>query len=154
MALKKNSIVPDFTAALDDGETVTLSKVQSKFIVLYFYPKDNTPGCTAQACGIRNSMPELEKLDAKVFGIGKGNKNSHKKFKSLFSLNFPLILDENLEISKLYDVLEERSMFGKKYMGIQRTTYILDKDLKVLEVMESVNPLTHEFSLLQQLKAL
>ena len=150
--LAKNSKAPNFTSKLHTGEDFELSKVDSKYIVLYFYPKDSTSGCTTQACGIRDNYSQLKKFGAKIFGIGKGNLRSHIKFAQNNNLNFPLIVDDKLEISKLYDVLREKSMYGKKYMGIERTTYILDQGLKIIEVMEKVNPSTHVNDLIKRLE--
>lgn len=145
---------PDFTANVHTGEEIILSKVKSKFIILYFYPKDNTPGCTLQACSVRDSLSDLEHFGAKIFGVSKDTLKSHEKFVERFKLTFPLIVDENGDISKSYGVLKEKSMFGKKYKGIERTTFILDKNLKVVEIMEKVSPNKHGVKLVEKIKEL
>jgi peroxiredoxin Q/BCP len=154
MALQKGTQVPDFTAELHNGEMFQLSKAASKYTVLYFYPKDDTPGCTAQACGLRDSIAELEKASAKVYGIGKGDKASHNKFIQKHNLNFPLIVDEGLKICEQFGVLKQKSMFGKKFMSIARTTFIIDNKMNIVEVFENVNPVTHAGGLLAAMQKL
>lgn len=148
MALSQDIKAPDFEAILHDGTPFKLSELKQP-IVLYFYPKDDTPGCTVQACGLRDHYEEFQKRGVGVYGIGKGNKNSHKKFIEKYTLPFPLIVDEELELCKLFDVIKEKSMFGKKYFGIVRTTYIIDKDRTIISVMEDVNPLSHAKNLME-----
>ena len=154
MALKKGDDAPSFKADLDNGEQLDLTTISSKYIVLYFYPKDDTPGCTVEACSIRDNLKDIQKLDAVVYGVSKDDTKSHQKFAEKYSLNFPLIIDPKAQICREYDVLKEKSMFGKKYVGIERTTYIIDKNLKIVEVMEKVNPATHTSNLIAKLENL
>lgn len=154
MSLPKNTKAPNFKSQLHNGNEFELSKVNSKFIILYFYPKDDTSGCTAQACSLRDNLARVEKYGAKIFGISKDKLRSHQKFVEKYSLNFPLILDDKAEVCYLYDVMKEKSMYGRKYLGIERTTYILDKNLNILEVMEKVDPKTHTEDLIQILEKL
>lgn len=144
--------IPEFIGELDNGEQFDSSKLTSKYTIFYFYPKDLTPGCTAQACGLKDINSELQTLGAHVYGIGKGNKNSHKKFKNTFNLNFPLIIDESLEISNLFGVTKTKSMFGKSFLSINRTTFIADQNGMIVDVMENVNPLTHAEELIVKIK--
>lgn len=152
--LHQGDKAPDFTAQTNLGNEITLSKIGSKFIILYFYPKDSTPGCTVQACSIRDNLQNIEKFDAKVFGISQDSLKSHLKFTEKENLNFPLIVDETKEICTKYGVLKEKSMFGKKYLGVERTTFILDKDLNIIKVYEKVSPVGHAKLLLDTLQNL
>lgn len=132
--------------AQDDSETIRnfpeeFSK--SDLTLVYFYPKDDTPGCTMQACGLRDNLQELVSLGVQVFGIGKGSLSEHKKFKAKFNLNFPLLVDKDLEISRMFGVLSKKSMFGKKYEGITRTSFLINKESEIVAVLENVNPITH-----------
>jgi peroxiredoxin Q/BCP len=154
MALTKGQNAPDFTKTLDNGETIQLSKLNADHIILYFYPKDNTPGCTAQACGIRDNLEELENYGAKIFGISKDTGSSHKKFREKHSLNFPLIVDPDAELARSYGVLKQKSMFGKQYEGIERTTFIINRHMQIVEVLEKVNPANHAQKLIESLEAM
>jgi peroxiredoxin Q/BCP len=142
--LKINDNAPDFESVTHDGEKVKLSDLNSDYTVLYFYPKDMTPGCTIQAIAIKDNIDFFEKNNIKIFGISRDSSKSHNKFVETFGLNFPLIVDEKTEISQKYGVLKEKSMFGKKYMGFERTTFIIDnRSMKIIGVLEKVNPATH-----------
>jgi thioredoxin-dependent peroxiredoxin len=154
MALEKQTLAPDFSTQLHTGENFKLSEVKAKFIILYFYPKDDTSGCTAQACAIRDNISALNKFDAKIYGVSKDTAKKHVKFVEKYELNFPLIVDDKAEICTTYDVLKEKSMYGRKYIGIERTTYVLDSTLKILEVMEKVDPKTHINDLIKILENL
>jgi thioredoxin-dependent peroxiredoxin len=142
--LKQNTKSPDFTARTHTGDTVQLSKVDAKFVILYFYPKDMTPGCTLQAREMNKHLDYFEEHNIKIFGISRDKEKAHIKFANECGLKFPLIVDEEKKICELYDVLVEKSMFGKKYMGVTRTTYIINpKEMKIVATIEKVNPLTH-----------
>jgi thioredoxin-dependent peroxiredoxin len=141
--IEKGSKAPDFTLATDQGGEVTLSKLRGKKVVLYFYPKDDTPGCTTQACDFRDSMPRFEGLDAVVLGVSADSVESHRKFREKFGLNFPLLADEDREVSEAYGVWKEKSMYGKTFMGIERTTFLIDEAGKVAEVWRKVKPAGH-----------
>lgn len=141
--ISEDSIAPDFTLEESNGTKHTLSTMKGHKILLYFYPKDDTPGCTIEACNFRDNIKEFEKLNIQLFGIGKGDKKSHLKFTDKFNLTFPLLIDTDLKISNKYDVLKAKSMFGKKYMGIERSTFLIDENGKIQKIWRNVNPLTH-----------
>ena len=134
---------PDFTLQSDTGETVTLSSLRGSPVVLYFYPKDDTPGCTAQACGIRDAWGEFEKAGAVVLGVSPDSQKSHVKFRDKYGLPFTLLADEDHAIAEAYGVWVEKSMAGKTYMGVERSTFVIDADGNVAKVMRSVKPDTH-----------
>ena len=117
---------PDFTMATDDGGSISLKNLRGKRVVLYFYPKDDTPGCTVEACAFRDNLPKFTKSDAVIIGVSKDNVKSHQKFKAKFTLNFPLAADES-KVSEAYGVWQEKNMYGRKYMGIERSTFIIDQ---------------------------
>jgi len=141
--MKVGQKAPDFSVMDDSGRTVKLSDLKGKKVVLYFYPKDDTPGCTKEACNFRNGIDEIRKLGAVVLGVSADSAASHKKFKSKFDLNFPLLADTEKKIIEGYDVWKEKSMYGKKYMGIERTTYIIDKDGKISHIFPKVKVEDH-----------
>jgi len=117
---------PAFTMPTDDGGTVSLKSLRGKRVVLYFYPKDDTPGCTTQACGFRDNLPKFSKLDAVVIGVSKDNTASHGKFKTKHKLNFTLASDDS-KVCEAYGVWAEKSMYGRKFMGVVRSTFIIDE---------------------------
>jgi peroxiredoxin Q/BCP len=141
--IEKGSLAPDFTLASDEGADVTLSELRGKKVVLYFYPKDDTPGCTTQACDFRDARPAFEKLDAVVLGVSPDSVQSHRKFREKFGLTFPLLADEGHVVSEAYGVWKERSMYGRKFMGIERSTFLIDEDGTVAEVWRKVKPKGH-----------
>lgn len=122
---------PEFTLPNQDGEMVSLSDFRGKKVILYFYPKDNTPGCTKQACGFGELYPQILEKDAIVIGISKDTVSSHKKFADKFSLPFTLLADPELEVIQAYDVWKEKNMYGRVTMGIVRSTYIIDEEGKI-----------------------
>jgi thioredoxin-dependent peroxiredoxin len=122
--------------------------------VLYFYPKDDTPGCTVQACGFRDSFKDIEKLGAAILGISPDGVKSHEKFINKFSLPFPLLSDEEKQMCKDYGVWIEKSMYGRKYMGVARTTFIINKEGKIAKVFEKVKPEGHNTEVIETLKQL
>jgi peroxiredoxin Q/BCP len=125
--LKIGDKAPDFATTTESGETVKLSSFKGKKVFLYFYPKDNTPGCKAEACSIRDSYDVFEKSEIPVFGVSGGTVKSHKSFKEKNNLPFPLLMDEDFKIAKLYDVYQTKKMYGKEYLGIVRTTFLIDE---------------------------
>jgi peroxiredoxin Q/BCP len=141
--VEKGSKAPDFTLATDEGGEVTLSDYRGKKVILYFYPKDDTPGCTTQACDLRDATPSFEKLDAVVLGVSPDSVESHAKFRKKFDLNFPLLADVGHAVSETYGVWKEKSMYGRKYMGIERSTFLIDEDGTVAEVWRKVKPKGH-----------
>jgi peroxiredoxin Q/BCP len=142
---------PDFTLMSDSGETVTLSELKGKPIVLYFYPKDDTPGCTAQACGIRDSWGDFEKRGAVVLGISPDSETSHVKFKEKFGLPFTLLADPDHSTAEAYGVWVERKNYGKTTMGIERSTFVIDADGTVAKIIRRVKPDTHAADVLAAL---
>ena len=135
-----NDLAPDFTLKNQAGETRRLSAYRGQYVVLYFYPKDDTPGCTIQACSYRDNMEEFTKRNIKVFGISKDDVKSHSKFLAKFNLNFELLADDALEVVSLYDVYKEKNMYGKAVMGVVRTTFVIDPQGKIAAVFDKVNP--------------
>ena len=134
---------PTFTLPSDSGEDVSLESLRGKPVVLYFYPKDDTPGCTAQACGIRDAWDEFEKRGAIVLGVSPDSENSHVKFKEKYGLPFMLLADEDHSVSDAYGVWGERQMAGHTYMGVERSTFVIDADGNVARIMRRVKPDTH-----------
>jgi peroxiredoxin Q/BCP len=134
---------PDFELPSDSGERVRLSSLRGKPVVLYFYPKDDTPGCTTQACGIRDVYADLRERGAVVLGVSPDDEASHVKFKEKYSLPFTLLADPEHEVAEEYGVWKERNMYGKKSMGIERSTFVIDSDGNVAKAMRRVKPDTH-----------
>ena len=134
---------PDFELTSDAGETVKLSELRGKPVVLYFYPKDDTPGCTTQACGIRDAYSEFERAGAIVLGVSPDNERSHVKFRQKYELPFTLLADTEHEVADRYGVWGEKKFMGKKYMGVNRSTFVIDEGGKVKKVFEKVMPATH-----------
>jgi peroxiredoxin Q/BCP len=147
--LKIGDKAPNFTTTTESGDTIKLSSFKGKKIFLYFYPKDNTSGCQEEACSIRDSYDVFERSDIPVFGISGGTDKSHKSFKEKNNLPFPLLMDEEFEIAKLYDVYQTKKMYGKEYLGIVRTTFLIDEKGKIEgifggpEGIEKVKTKTH-----------
>lgn len=131
---------PDFEALTDSGETVKLSDFRGRRVVLYFYPKDDTSGCTKQACGFRDHYAEIEERDAVVLGVSPDGQTSHQKFKTKYDLPFTLLVDEDHTIAEQYGVWGEKSMYGRKYMGILRSHFVIDAEGKVADVRLKVRP--------------
>jgi len=126
MNLKVGDKAPDFTLPADGGGTVSLKGLKGKTVVLYFYPKDDTSGCTAEACAFRDALPDFSKLKAQVIGISRDSVASHDTFKRKYKLSFPLASDEDGKVCAAYGVWVEKSMYGRKYMGIERSTFLID----------------------------
>ncbi len=139
----ENSPAPEFSRTADDGSTVTLESLRGKPVVLYFYPKDDTPGCTTEACEFRDAFPRFSQTNAVILGISPDSVESHVKFKKKFQLPFALLADEDHSMSEAYDVWKEKSMYGKKFMGIDRTTFVIDKDGKIAKIFSKVKPAGH-----------
>lgn len=132
--------VKDFKLPDQNGKIHHLSDFKGKKVVIYFYPKDNTSGCTAQACAFRDSYDEFKSLDVKVIGISKDSPKSHQKFIQDYDLPFLLLSDENLEVIESFGVYVEKSMYGKKYMGVSRSTFVLNEDHIITHVIEKASP--------------
>jgi len=142
---------PDFELTSDSGEQVKLSEFRGKPVVLYFYPKDDTPGCTTQACGIRDVYGDFRDRGAVVLGVSPDDEASHVKFKEKYSLPFTLLADPGHEVAERYGVWKERNMYGKKSMGIERSTFVIDADGNVAKAMRRVKPETHAADVLAAL---
>ena len=134
---------PDFELTSDSGEHVKLSDFRGKPVVLYFYPKDDTPGCTTQACGIRDNYSAFADRGAVVLGVSPDKESSHVKFKEKYGLPFTLLADPEHAVADEYGVWGEKNAYGKKYMGIERSTFLIDSEGKVTKVMRRVKPDTH-----------
>jgi peroxiredoxin Q/BCP len=144
---------PDFTLRSDSGEAVTLSSLRGAPVVLYFYPKDDTPGCTAQACGIRDAWSEFEERGAVVLGVSPDSASSHVRFKEKYGLPFTLLADEDHAVAEAYGVWVEKTFAGKRYMGVERSTFVIDAKGNVAKVLRSVKPDTHAEQVLDALPA-
>jgi peroxiredoxin Q/BCP len=154
MSLDAGSPAPDFTAQTDGGGSITLSSLRGKNVILYFYPKDDTPGCTKEACAFHAAEADFSGADAVVLGVSKDSAASHDKFKAKYSLGFPLIADLDGKICEAFGVWVEKLNYGKKYMGIERSTFLIDKQGVVRKVWRKVKVDGHDSKVLEALKAL
>ncbi|WP_167956633.1 thioredoxin-dependent thiol peroxidase [Anaerosporobacter faecicola] len=143
---------PEFTLPDQNGQIHSLEEFRGKKIILYFYPKDNTPGCTKQACGFSELYPQFMEKDAVVIGISKDSVASHKKFEEKFGLSFLLLADPDLEAIKSYDVWQEKNMYGKKTMGVVRTTYLIDETGMIMKVFGKVKAAQNPQEMLEELQ--
>jgi peroxiredoxin Q/BCP len=141
--IEEGNPAPDFTLQSDAGETVTLSGLRGKQVVLYFYPKDDTPGCTTQACGIRDAYDEFERAGAVVFGVSPDSEASHVKFRNKYDLPFNLLADTGHKVAELYGVWGEKKYMGRTYLGVSRSTFVIAEDGTVKSVMHDVKPANH-----------
>jgi thioredoxin-dependent peroxiredoxin len=145
---------PAFTLKADDGSKVKLSDFKGSPVVLYFYPKDDTPGCTKEACSFRDRKAELEAAGAVVLGVSPDSEERHAKFRDKYDLNFRLLADADHQVAEKYGAWREKNMYGKKSMGIQRSTYLIDADGKVAKVWQRVKVDGHDAQVLEALKEL
>jgi len=151
-SLKVGQKAPEFTVVNDEGQKVKLSEFKGKKVVLYFYPKDDTPGCTTEACAFRDGIDEIKSHGAVVIGVSTDSVESHKKFKDKFDLNFPLLADADKKIVQAYGTWKEKSMYSKKYMGIERTTFIIDGQGKISHIFPKVKVDEHYDEVLEALE--
>jgi len=151
--VREGDVAPDFTLESDSGEPVTLSALRGSPVVLYFYPRDDTPGCTAQACGIRDAYGEFERAGAVVLGVSPDKVAKHVKFKQKYDLPFTLLADPEHELAELYGVWSEKSFAGRKYWGVDRTTFVVAPDGTVSRVMQRVKPTAHADDVLAALSS-
>lgn len=143
MTLKIGQQAPDFTLPATDYETISLQGLKGQTVVLYFYPKDDTPGCTAEACEFRDNFNALKAQGITVLGMSKDSVKSHDKFKEKYKLNFPLLADEKGDTLNAYNVWVEKSMMGRKYMGIDRSTFLIDGTGKIARIWRNVKVAGH-----------
>ena len=141
--IEEGKAAPDFELTSDTGETVRLSTLRGRPVVLYFYPKDDTPGCTTQACGIRDSFAEFEQAGAVVLGVSPDSEGSHVKFRKKYGLPFPLLADTDHTVAEQYGVWGEKSYLGKTYLGVSRSTFVIDADGNVKKIFHNVKPASH-----------
>jgi thioredoxin-dependent peroxiredoxin len=142
---------PDFTLPDQDGNEVTLSGLRGETVVLYFYPRADTPGCTIQACGVRDRGAEYREAGARVLGVSPDTVEDVKRFAGKFDLDFTLLADADHAVAEAYGAWGERSMYGKKYMGVQRSTFLIDPEGKIAKVFPKVSPKTHDDVVLEAL---
>jgi peroxiredoxin Q/BCP len=151
MMVEEGKPAPDFELTTDTGERVKLSDYRGKPVVLYFYPKDDTPGCTTQACGIRDSYGEFKKAGAVVLGVSPDDEKSHVKFKEKYELPFTLLADPEHKVAEQYGTWVEKKNYGKEYWGVERSTFLIDSKGNVAKVMRRVKPDTHTDAVLAAL---
>ena len=152
--LERGAAAPDFTVLTDAGLPLTLSSLRGKPVVLYFYPKDDTSGCTVEACEFRDMFPQFDGSKAVILGVSPDDVKSHVKFKAKFQLPFTLLADTEKLIAVAYDVWKEKSMYGKKYMGIERTTFVIDAKGNIAQIFTKVKPAGHAAEVMHALQAL
>jgi thioredoxin-dependent peroxiredoxin len=152
--LQAGDKAPDFTLPDQHGEELTLSALRGEMVVLYFYPRADTPGCTTQACGVRDHRDDYAKAGARVIGVSPDEVAAVKKFAGKFDLDFTLLADADHAVAEAYGAWGEKSMYGKKYMGVQRATFLIDPDGKIAKVFPKVSPKTHDAVVLEALAAL
>lgn len=141
--VNEGDLAPEFTLPSDDGSTISLSDLRGKKVILYFYPKDDTSGCTTEACEFRDALPRFEEEGAVVLGVSPDSVSSHVKFKEKYDLNFPLLADEDHEVAEAYGVWKEKSMYGRKYWGVERSTFLIDEEGKIRSAWRKVRPKGH-----------
>ena len=150
----KGTEAPDFTLPDQDGNPVTLSELRGQPIVLYFYPKADTPGCTTQACGIRDHRADYERTGARVIGVSPDTVGVQRKFAEKYDLDFTLLADEDHSVAELYGVWGDKKMYGKTYMGVLRSTFLIDSEGVVAHVIPKASPKTHDEVVLEALRGL
>lgn len=150
--LTLNSKAPDFKAQDQDGKLHKLSSYKGKWVVLYFYPKDNTPGCTKEACSFRDSRNLLQNMGVVILGVSRDSIESHKKFTQKHNLNFPLLADTDKKIINGYFAWGIKKFMGREYQGIKRMTYLINPKGKIVKIYEKVNPIKHISEILEDLK--
>ena len=149
----EQSPAPDFSLLADDGSTVTLTSLRGRPAVIYFYPKDNTPGCTKESCDFRDAFPRFTDANARIIGVSADSVASHVKFKRKYQLPFTLLADEEHHMSEAYEVWKRKSLFGLSFMGIERTTFILDSNGIIAKIFPKVKPIGHAAAVEAALKS-
>ncbi len=150
--IEEGKKAPDFKLKNQDGETISLKNFKGKNVVLYFYPKDNTSGCTKEACNFRDEFPKFKNVDAVILGVSPDSVASHKKFAEKYDLPFNLLSNEDKHVLETYGVWQEKSMYGKKYMGVVRTTVVIDENGKIRKIFPKVKVEGHNKEVLDALK--
>lgn len=150
MSLQIGDLAPDFTTTDQHGNTIRLSDYRGKKVVLYFYPKDDTSGCTAQACSLRDNYAELRQAGYEVLGVSIDSEKSHQKFISKYELPFSLLADTDKQVVETYGVWQEKSMYGRKYMGTVRITFIIDENGVITNIISKVDTKNHAAQILQR----
>ena len=150
--LEEGKKAPSFKLKDQNGKLVSLNDFKGQNIVLYFYPKDDTSGCTKEACNFKDDLPKFGKLNAVILGISPDSIESHKKFAAKYKLPFTLLSDEEKEVIKKYDVWKEKSMYGRKYMGVERSTFIIDKQGKISKIFRKVKVDKHNDEVMASIK--
>lgn len=151
MAIQEGAKAPAFTAQTDTGATLKLSALKGKAVVLYFYPKADTPGCTTEACEFRDVFPRFEGVDAVILGVSPDTPAAQAKFKKKYNLPFTLLADADHAVAEAYGVWKEKSMYGRKYMGVERTTFVIGPDGRIRKIFEKVKPAGHAAEVLAAL---
>jgi peroxiredoxin Q/BCP len=151
--LKEGEMAPDFELPSSSGNPVKLSSLKGKNVVLYFYPQDDTSGCTREACSFRDNLPKFKGLDAVILGVSKDSLGSHKKFIDKYSLNFTLLSDDKLEAHKLYGTWKRKNNYGRKYRGTERSTFVIDKSGRIKRIFRKVRVDGHDAEVLQTLNS-
>jgi peroxiredoxin Q/BCP len=154
MALNVGDKAPSFKLKNQDAKVISLADLKGKPIILYFYPKDDTPGCTKEACNFRDEFPKFGKMKAEIIGVSIDSVESHKKFADKYKLPFNLLADEKKEVVEKYGVWKEKNMYGKKYMGIERTTFIINTGGKISKIFPKVKVEEHNKEVMEALKEL
>lgn len=149
--LKVGTKAPDFNLPDQDGKMHSLKDYAGQWVLLYFYPKDDTPGCTTEACALRDNLPKFKKLKAQVFGVSTDSVKSHRKFADKFELPFTLLSDENKELVKAYDVYHPKKFMGREFLGTMRESFLIDDKGKVAKIYEGVKPADHADEVLADL---
>jgi peroxiredoxin Q/BCP len=152
--VEEGTKAPNFALTADDGSKVKLTDLKGSPVVLYFYPADDTPGCTKEACAFRDRQRELEKLGAKVFGVSPDDVASHVKFRDKYNLNFPLLADPDHKVAEAYGAWREKNMYGKKSLGIARSTFLISKDGVIVKAWKAVKVDGHDEQVIAALKEL
>lgn len=148
------AVAPDFTLPTDADTPLTLSSLRGKPVVLFFYPKDDTSGCTVEACSFQSTLPRFEEIDAVIVGISPDSPKKHRKFKEKYDLTYTLLADEQHTVCEQYGVWAEKSMYGRKYWGVLRTTFIIDAKGRIAKVFEKVKPEEHGVAVAEAVAAL
>ena len=152
--IEEGQKAPDFTLPTADGSQVKLSDLKGRPVVLYFYPRDDTPGCTREACAFRDRQAEIKKLGATILGVSPDDAKRHAKFRDKYQLNFPLLADTDHKVAERYGAWREKTLYGKKSMGIQRSTYLIDAEGRVRKLWKAVKVDGHDDQVIEALKQL